>query len=243
MKSLIAANIKHRHTMLNKLLFICPAVTAIFAFLSSGIMLFQSIAYYWWYLFVMQGIIAIFCYSVIRADEISGNSQIVYSLPVNLKKIRCADTAVITLKFSISSMLYMVLVYLIPFFLFPDYAIYSFGKLLIATVTIIATSLWQIPMCFILIRFIGRFLTIGLNVGAGIILISAFGNTGLWILFPHCWCAKAMEQILNIGSNGVIIENAAAFSSASVIAIILSITLFGLLTTFDAIVYERKTNK
>lgn len=241
--ALKAVNLKLRHTTFNKLLFICPILTVIFSFISSGVTIFQSLAVYWWYLFIMQGFIAILCLLSQRSDDISGNSIIIHSLSVDLKKVKWASNSIIAIKFAAATMLYMLLVHLIPFFLFPTFDSYGFSQLLLATVALIITSIWQIPFCHILMRVAGRFFVVGFNTIVAILVISFLSNTNLWIICPYCWCSKIMEQLLHIGANGVIVNTASVTQISAATPIVLSIILFVLLGILDAALYEREPKK
>ena len=60
---------------------------------------------------------------------------------------------------------------------------------------------------------------------------------------PYCWGAKDVEKLLNIGVNGVYMENVQPFDIKNVIVIILSIIFFAVLVRCDASLYEKEVNK
>lgn len=240
MKYVRAEYIKYKHTMLNKLLLIAPLLTVIFAFLMAGVLNFQSIAIYWWYAFILQGMIAVLCLLSRRSEEVSGNHLIIYSLPVNLQKIKMANHLVLVGKLFVAQMVCMLLIQVFPMLLFPDYSTYGFGQLLLANIVLVLTTMWQIPLCFIMMRFLGKMGAVFVNVVLGMFTMVAMGNTRYWIVCPYCYSAKAMEGMLNIKINGVLSETTLNYSTMHLQAMILAVVLFWLLANLDAYFYEKE---
>ena len=60
MDYLKSEHLKFKRTISNKLIFIVPLITAIFAWLMGGYMGYQYMTLYWWYAFLLPGAIAIF---------------------------------------------------------------------------------------------------------------------------------------------------------------------------------------
>ena len=61
MDYLKSEHLKFKRTISNKLIFIVPLITAIFAWLMGGYMGYQYMTLYWWYAFLLPGAIAILC--------------------------------------------------------------------------------------------------------------------------------------------------------------------------------------
>ena len=61
MNYLKSEHLKFKRTISNKLLFIIPLITTIFAWIVGGFMGFQYTALYWWYAFLLPGATAILC--------------------------------------------------------------------------------------------------------------------------------------------------------------------------------------
>ena len=61
MNYLKAEHLKFKRTISNKLLFIAPFLTALFAWIIGGFYGFQYMTFYWWYAFLLPGTIAILC--------------------------------------------------------------------------------------------------------------------------------------------------------------------------------------
>ncbi len=240
MKYVRAEYLKYRRTMLNKVLFIAPFLTAMFAFLMAGVLNFQSITIYWWYAFILQGMIAVLCFLSKRAEEISGNQLLIYSLPVNLQKVKIARSLVLVSKLLVAQMVCLLLLQMFPMLLFPNYSIYGFGQLLLANVALVITNMWQIPFCFLLMRFLGKMSAVFINVILGLLTMLVVGNTRYWIVCPYCFGAKTMESMLRIKINGVLSDMPINYSALHVIALFLSAGLFVLLIKLDAYFYEKE---
>lgn len=58
MNYLKAEHLKFKRTISNKLLFIAPFLTALFAWIIGGFYGFQYMTFYWWYAFLLPGTIA-----------------------------------------------------------------------------------------------------------------------------------------------------------------------------------------
>ncbi len=59
MNYLRSENLKFKHTFLNKLLFISPIFTVLFSWLAGSYIHFQYMSMYFWYMFILPGMIAL----------------------------------------------------------------------------------------------------------------------------------------------------------------------------------------
>ncbi len=239
MRFVRAELLKYKHTMLNRLLWIAPLLAVIFSYFMGGVVNFQSITSYWWYTFILQGLIAVLCFLSNRMEEVSGNELMLQSLPVSFQKVKWAKHLVLVGKLFVAEMVCMLLTQVCPMLLFPNYAVFSFGQLVQANIVLVLTTMWQIPFCFIIMRFLGKYVAIFGNVILGLLMIIVVGNTKFWIFCPYCWSAKEMEGLLGIGINGVLMETTGIYSTLHLAAIIFSLLLFLLLAKVDAYLYER----
>ena len=69
MDYLKSEHLKFKRTISNKLIFIVPLITAIFAWIMGGYMGYQYMTLYWWYAFLLPGAIAILCSLSHRKEE------------------------------------------------------------------------------------------------------------------------------------------------------------------------------
>lgn len=232
MNYLKSEHLKFKRTITNKLIFIIPLMTAIFAWLVGGFISFQYLAFYWWYAFLLPGTIALFCSLSHRKEEAAGKYYSVFSLPIKLSKFELAKNGIIIEKLVCAAVFLAVLISLSRFFS-PATAVYSTLQSIVGSVAIIIASVWQVPICLYLARRIGLFLPILLNTVLSIFFPAMLGNTALWYFVPHCYAAKLAEPLLGIKLNGTFAENAGP-SVNILISILLSLVLFLLLSYFDA---------
>ena len=80
MDYLKSEHLKFKRTISNKLIFIVPLITAIFAWLMGGYMGYQYMTLYWWYAFLLPGAIAILCSLSHRKEENAGKYYSVFSI-------------------------------------------------------------------------------------------------------------------------------------------------------------------
>lgn len=81
MDYLKSEHLKFKRTISNKLIFIVPLITAIFAWIMGGYMGYQYMTLYWWYAFLLPGAIAILCSLSHGKEENAGKYYSVFSIP------------------------------------------------------------------------------------------------------------------------------------------------------------------
>lgn len=232
MNYLKSEHLKFRRTISNKLLFIIPLITAIFAWTVSGFAGFQYTAFYWWYAFLLPGAIAILCSLSHKKEENAGKYYSVFCMPMNLSKFEAAKGIILIEKLLVSAVFLTILIS-ISNIISPATAVYSVLQNIIGSVGIILASVWQIPLCLYLARKTGLFLPIVLNTILGIFLPIALGNTMVWWLVPYCYAAKLAEPLMGIKLNGTFAGDY-GFSITILISIMLSVLLFIILSYADA---------
>ena len=88
MDYLKSEHLKFKRTISNKLIFIVPLITAIFAWIMGGYMGYQYMTLYWWYAFLLPGAIAILCSLSHRKEENAGKYYSVFSITQHYRKYR-----------------------------------------------------------------------------------------------------------------------------------------------------------
>ena len=219
MDYLKSEHLKFKRTISNKLIFIVPLITAIFAWLMGGYMGYQYMTLYWWYAFLLPGAIAILCSLSHRKEENAGKYYSVFSMPVNLSRFEFAKGIILVEKLLVSA-IFLALLISISNIIAPATAVYSLLHSITGSIGIILASVWQIPLCLYLARKTGMFVPIVLNTIA-------------WWFVPYCWAAKLAEPLMGIEINGTYVGNC-GFSIAIMISISLSILLFLILSYADA---------
>ena len=232
MNYLKSEHLKFKRTISNKLLFIIPLMTAIFAWIVGGFIGFQYTALYWWYAFLLPGAVAILCSLSHRKEENAGKYYSVFSMPVNLSKFEIAKEIILIEKLVVAAV-FLAIIISISNIISPATAVYSVLQSIAGSIGIILASVWQISLCLYLARKTGLFLPIVLNTVLGIFMPIALGNTVVWWLVPYCYAAKLAEPLMGIELNGTF-EGNCGFSITVLISIVLSILLFLILSYADA---------
>lgn len=196
-----AEHLKCKRTLINKLLWITPLLTACLAVFMGGFYGYQYMTFYWWYSFLLPGFIAVLCALAERREQQAGNYYGIRSLPIHLRKMEWAKVMVLAEKLVLAGMCLGGLATL-GNLLALSLAVYSPLVCVLGSVGIIAASLWQIPLCHSLARRVGIFLPVILNVVMSIVLPILLGSTPLWWLCPYCWAPKLAEGCLGILVNG-----------------------------------------
>ena len=146
MDYLKSEHLKFKRTISNKLIFIVPLITAIFAWLMGGYMGYQYMTLYWWYAFLLPGAIAILCSLSHRKEENAGKYYSVFSMPVNLSRFEFAKGIILVEKLLVSA-IFLALLISISNIIAPATAVYSLLHSITGSIGIILASVWQIPLC------------------------------------------------------------------------------------------------
>ncbi|MDD3417176.1 MAG: lantibiotic immunity ABC transporter MutE/EpiE family permease subunit [Lachnospiraceae bacterium] len=238
MKYLKSEHLKFKRTISNKLLWIAPLFTALFAWICGGFFGFQYMTFYWWYAFLLPGTIAILCALSHQKEERAGKYYAVFSLPLNLKKFETAKAIVLIEKLVISA-LFLAVFASIGNLTSPATAVYSIRQNILGSLGIALASIWLIPLCLYLTRKTGMVLAIILNAILGISVPTMLGNRMIGWLCPYCWAAKLADPLIGIKVNGTFSGNI-FFSGTILLALLLSVLLFGVIAYLDAKDFENR---
>lgn len=232
MNYLKSEHLKFKRTISNKLLFIIPLITAVFAWIVGGFTGFQYMTIYWWYEFLLPGTIAILCSLSHWKEESAGKYYSVFSMPLNLSKFQIAKEMILIEKL-LAAGIFLALLISISNILSPVAAVYSFPQSIAGCIAIALASVWQIPLCLYLARKTGLFVPIMVNTVLGMLLPVSLGNTTVWWFMPYCWAAKLAEPLMGIELNGTFAGDF-GFSCTVFISIVLSMFLFVVFSFVDA---------
>ncbi|MDY3222226.1 MAG: lantibiotic immunity ABC transporter MutE/EpiE family permease subunit [Lachnospiraceae bacterium] len=241
MNYLKAEHLKFKRTVSNKLLFIAPFLTALFAWIVGGFYGFQYMTFYWWYAFLLPGTIAILCSLAHQKEERAGKYYSVLSAPVNLKRFECAKALILIEKLLVAAVSLAVFA-AVSNLISPALAVYSVGRNFAGSVALMISSIWQIPLCLLLARKTGLLLPIVANTLLSILMPILLGNTALALVCPYCWAAKTAELLMGIESNGTFAE-VTLFSWSVLLPLVFSVILCALLTLLDAANFSKKEGK
>lgn len=231
MKYLRAEHLKFKRTVFNKLLFITPFITALFAWIIGGFYGFQYMTFYWWYSFLLPGTIAILCSLSHQKEEKAGKYYSILSLPISLKKFEIAKVIILTEKLFIAS-IFLSLFILISNLISPSLAVYSVSSNFKGSIAMIIASVWQIPFCLLIARNIGIIFPVIINTLFGIMFPIILENTMLAWICPYCWTAKFGELFMGISSNGTFTGDITS-SKIVLLPMLLSVFLYFIFLMLD----------
>lgn len=241
MKYLYAEHLKWKRTMSNKLIWIAPVMTVLFAWFVGGFTGGQYMSFYWWYTFLLPGTIAILCALSVQKEERAGKCHSLLSMPVDIGKMELAKAGIVIEKLFAAAIILAVLVS-VNHVIAPVCAVYSLGRCIIGSIGIIAASVWQIPLCLLLARKTGMLLPIIVNTVLAVVLPGALGSTWIGWVFPHYWAARLAKGILGIEINGTFSGNL-CFSLEAFVVTGLSVMLFVLLALLDMRDFSQKEGR
>lgn len=127
MNYLKAEHLKFKRTISNKLLFIAPFLTALFAWIIGGFYGFQYMTFYWWYAFLLPGTIAILCSLAHQKEERAGKYYSVLSAPINLKRFEYAKALLMIEKLLVAAV-FLAVFAAVSNLISPALAVYSAGR-------------------------------------------------------------------------------------------------------------------
>ncbi|MDY5912930.1 MAG: lantibiotic immunity ABC transporter MutE/EpiE family permease subunit [Inconstantimicrobium porci] len=238
MKYLKSEILTTKRTMVNKLVLIAPFCVAFFAVVAGGIASFQYSGLYWWYSFILESVIAILCGLSYQKEQHAGKFYSVRSLPISLEKFEFSKVIVLVEKLLIAC-LFLALLLSSAYLWAPVAAVYSISKIIIGCCFIILASIWEVPLCFLLMRKIGMLITIIVNSLIGIFTIALIGATSLWFIWPYCWAAKIGEYFMQIAISGTFMKTADINIIGTFVVLMISILLFLVLSVIDSKIFAQ----
>ncbi|HBF2210813.1 lantibiotic immunity ABC transporter MutE/EpiE family permease subunit [Clostridioides difficile] len=243
---IVSENLKQKNTFAKKLIWLAPIITILLNIFAP--IWYQQNSYNWWYILLHTGLVTLLCILVMQRDSGKLKFRAIFPLPVNLESVWQGKILLCSFYMILSNVLFMV------FNLIGGYVIYfiydipmkvSIMQAITGTFCIIVASLWNIPLCFWLIKKIGIFCSLIFNVGLSFILGALLSNMGIWMLCPYSWVPRLMIPTLNILPNG----EPALTSELSVpiiliiVILIIAVLLFLLLTKITAYLFSRQEAK
>lgn len=243
---IISERIKIRHTFLKVLFFAAPLVTSFISlFLASNYAQIDN--FNWWYGMIMPGMLTIACTLSAGIDK-KLKDQAVLVMPVKMKHIWYAKTAVMAERFAISCLLILIVSF-VEGILFKDtgYPLVSTLSMLAGTALMIITSLWQIPLCMFLGYKIGIFPTFIINLAAYIVFSATVSLSNWWMAVPYTYTARLMIPAIGILPNGLMAEPGSYTFTPELLSkgvllpgIILSLLLFAVITYLTGRWYKNR---
>ncbi len=240
----IAENLKFKHSISRKLVVLVPVgVMILTLFLCRPF--YQNIAMNWWYGFGYAGLIAILSALSVQKDGGKRHFQNILTAPVPTNHLWIIKMGVTAFLSFVACMVMLVGVLLgapfqtdaVPVPILPAF---------VAMGLIYLTTLWQVPLCFMITYRMGILGAVLINVildATGILMAPA--ASGIWLFNPYSWAARVVCPILGIAPNGLLITSGSQLFDTWVIlpSVGLSLVLTILLTVVASKVFGQKEAK
>ncbi|EMC15132.1 lantibiotic immunity ABC transporter MutE/EpiE family permease subunit [Streptococcus mutans] len=243
-----AERLKLKRTMAKKLLIFAPILVILHGFMVPQYLIMN--AYNWWYVMILPGMLTLFAALVNTYEEKKLHYRAVFPLPISLRKFWINKVMTLVYYLTLSSFLHCFVLVLLKYFAFPNAGeTYSISQMLLASMALLISVLWQLPFCLWLAKKLGLIVTLLVNFTANIILGVTFSTTAYWLLCPYAWGIRLMIPLMKIYPNGLKAGSEAAApllptSNWSIMAsLMLALILFAGLTWLTALWFEKQEVK
>ncbi|WP_333887092.1 lantibiotic immunity ABC transporter MutE/EpiE family permease subunit [Clostridium sp.] len=241
--------LKIKHSFIGKLIFIAPFLAIALSFVLTTAY-FEIDSYNWWYTMLLPGMISLLS-TLVAAKDKKMKNMAVLSLPLDLKKVWRAKILVCVCMISFAVIIHLIGSVFIG-------SILGIGKLgtiqamnaVLASIALIMTFLWQVPLCMFLGNKIGMFPTVLINIVSCLILGVLLAVHDVFWMVPYAVPSRLMIPIIKVLPNGLpAVQGNQTFTpellSGDVIlpGIIITVILFAILAFFTAKWYEKQEAK
>ena len=245
LKYILAENKKTKNTFLNKLVWLAPLLTILLS-MFLAVNYFQIDSYNWWYTMMLPGSLALGCCLLSRIDGKMKNTAVI-SLPIDLKKVWFAKILIGIKNLSISCIIILFCSELgVVLINLESMKEISLINRIYATILLIITFMWQVPLNIFLENKIGLFGTVILSLVANLFL-GIMAVKSYWWMIPFSYPSRMMCPVLVILPNGLLaVPESQTFTpevlsySSVPYGLIVSIILFLAISYITSIWYERK---
>lgn len=213
--------LKCKRTFPLQLIWIMPLVTLILTLVLMGGQFFQYGAYNWWYTLLLPGSLAIFCAMILQRDA-KMKYRSLLPFPIDPARIWLGKVSTGLLFLLSTSCLFFCGVTIGGYLLGQDV---SFSSSLLASLILLVTCAWQIPLCMLLTAKIGLFATVLINILGNLVFSVLSIKPGIWLI-PYAIPARLMCPLLQLGPNGIPLETGSALTDTGVIIPGLLISIF-----------------
>lgn len=233
-----AENLKFKRTFSRKLIFLGPLGLILLSF-TFGFGYYQINAFNWWYTLIYPGCIALFA---ALSNQKDGNKKLkyqnLYTVPVDLRASWLAKMGVAAFYALMPCGVVLLGIILgtgIKGFVWQGTTLPLSDTILpmiLGMAVVFLTSVWEIPLCFILAKKLGFLGAVLLNVGVGTVGGVLLAEQGFWFMMPYSWTSRAMCPVLGIRPNNLLVEPGSPLLDMSVVpvAVVLSLALCAALT-------------
>ncbi|RBP66025.1 ABC-2 type transport system permease protein [Alkalibaculum bacchi] len=236
MRDIIRAEfLKSKRTTVNKFAIITPLFTLLLCTLWGG---GQNGAYNWWYVMFLPGMLAIISAQIItREKDISYKGVSLY--PQDKGTVWFGKILYISILFVFSSVIFMVGIHGIGL-IFES--IIPLKSNILATVILILTFLFNIPLSMFLTVQFNMFVAVLFNIAMTMIGVLSFDTTSILKFFPYRTSSALMAPVLHILPNGLPVSESSLHLNGDMVIrdTVISIIIFIILTILTSLWFRKR---
>ena len=185
---------------------------------------------------MIPALTALFCSEHERQNKKSGNDKMLYTYPIDLYRFRTAGIAALSVKL-FWVYLAMAVASVVSTFFLGELRI-SYGMAAVSYLILYICSLWMVPACLLLSRYMNIYILLSVNVVLNILLPAFVADTPLWVICPYCYGPKAIEALAGIKVSGDYLAPQGV-NLTVLIAVALSLVVFPALSVWESKLYNR----
>lgn len=233
--------LKTRRSTVKKIALASPLCLAMLAVVQQGY--FSLNLFNWYYVVFLPATFALISAAAVNLDHGKLGLRAIRCLPIEQGRIWNAKLLVVAFYALLSCLLLSVAVMIIPQILSllgtEQIKPLSLMTVLLAILVMFASTVWQIPLCFILAKKCGLVVTVVLNLFVSFsgVLVAL---KPYWMACPWAWVNRSMISVLGVLPNGLPVENGTYTQPHDVaLALIASILLTAVLSVLSTFLYKR----
>ena len=224
--------LKLRHLGTTKFLIIIPFLTVLIAFLMGGLQIFVPFSVYWWeaiFLYLVTGLLFIVDR---RLEDQAGHFQNVTNRDFTWK-ISLMKMVLIGMRTLLASLFLLAFVA----FIYIGFIPINIPKTAISLILIWMTTLWNIPLLYLMSKYMSQFILLALNALVCLLIAPFIAQSPLWFVFPYTYHYKIAQFLLNLKPSGDIIVNT---NHTSILQVILTMMLSIVVTLLLSFSLQRR---
>jgi len=226
---------KSKRTSTNKFIIVTPLLTFLLCLLWGG---GQNGAYNWWYVMFLPGMLAIIYAQLITMEKNLSYKEL-FLYPQDKCSIWLGKIIYISILLIFASLIFMIGTIGVGLI---DKSTIPLKANILATIILILTSLFQIPISLFLTVRLNMFVTIFFNIAMTMIGVLSFETSTILKFSPYGTMSALMCPVLHILPNGLPVPNNSPLLNGDMIVkdTLISVVIFIVLTILTTIWFRKK---
>lgn len=236
-KYINSERLKHRRTFYKKLFFIMPVVCILTAFFLMAGNYVQSAGYNWWYMLFLPFTFIYIGAAMIKREK-KYNFHGMFTLADDKKKLWYGKVIMGTIILAETCMIFWGLMLLCGWFISPEI---SFAENTRATVLLILTFLWQIPLFMYVTLKSNQFFSVAVGVFLNFGIAAFCAEKSLWWI-PFAIPAKLMCYAVRVRPNGLTVPQTESLCGTGevITGTAICVVLYVVMTLVTAKLFEKQ---